>query len=88
MLKMHIFFQLRNLFFVKSNFLFSFQVPFCTQKPQEIQLQGREMLLDAFVDLAKGNTIIEFEQVSVWSLYNFKELNYVKCYIFNIVAII
>ena len=85
MLKMHIFFQLRNLFFVKSNFLFSFQVPFCTQKPQEIQLQGREMLLDAFVDLAKGNTIIEFKQVSVWSLCHLlKGLNYVNLYVFTL----
>ena len=38
-------------------------VPFCSHDVQENQLEGKEILLRTFLDGAKGNTFIEYEQV-------------------------
>ena len=41
-------------------------VPFCnTKNLHEIQLKGKEILVKSFIDMAKGNSTIEYEQVSV-----------------------
>ena len=41
-------------------------VPFCnTKNLHEIQLEGKEILVNSFIDMANGNTTIEYEQVSV-----------------------
>ena len=38
-------------------------VPFCSHTIQENQLEGKEISLKTFLNEAKGNTSIEYEQV-------------------------
>ena len=56
-------------------------VPFCSHAIQENQLEGKEISLKTFLEKAKGNTSIEYEQV-IFLLYitclicfNFLELS-------------
>ena len=53
-------------------------VPFCSHAIQENQLEGKEISLKTFLEKAKGNTSIEYEQV-IFLLYILLFNFIVKC---------
>ena len=53
-------------------------VPFCSHAIQENQLEGKEISLKTFLNEAKGNTSIEYEQV-IFLLYILLFNFIVKC---------
>ena len=54
-------------------------VPFCTKHPEKIALEGKEILLDTFLEMAEPNPKLVFEQVSDADHSSYKFATFVLC---------